>query len=1234
MNAFSQFSNAQLIAEIESLRAQLQAHSDESVQSIFNALSDALFVLDQTYHIIHLNTGAETMFGADRRVLTGKDFFMLLADAYQNRVLKQAFNELEKDRPTSYFEVKMRRFDQSVFSGEININKIHYLGNDALIVSVRDLSTIIEKDEKHNDHELILDGLINTSGSIVFAKDLEGRYTSVNQNWVEMTQVAESYAIGKTDHMLFTPQLAQQFVAEDKQVLDTGETVQNQFSVREGYNERNFLSIKFPIKSSTGEITGLFGITTEIIRRKVSEERLTRLTQCMLGFGSDRDKNINSLVALAGEEFGAACALYNKLENGMLCSIGQWNTPQGYQAVDRPEGHICYDLIRADEDDVLVLNNLDSSSYQQSDPNVAAYNLKSYIGVPVKCDETVVGSLCIVYLYNFRPTQADKDFFRLIGLAISNEERQNEDELKLKESEATYRNIFQNAQVGLFRNAISDGSIVACNDQLARMCGFDDTTEFVRTYKTSENYVDAAERDRMIGLIRQQGEVNHFEAKFYRKDKSIFWVSFSARIFPEQGWIEGVAVDITAQKEAQLALSLQKAHFKAILENSLDSIWSINTHYEIDFINEEFANAFRQTFGIQLERGSNILQALPENIRAQWKQRYDRVFQNERFAFLDEIKLGDQTVFVEVSMQPIVLEGVVTGASFYGRNITHKMMAEHQLSYQAGLRKLLAELSTQFINLPNEQIDRGIDESLAKIGAFVGADRAYVFAYDFEKKLGHYQFEWCREGIQGFIEIYPTLAFDGFDDYILFHQKGENVQFSDVTSLPEGPLRALLEAQSIKSLLTVPLMNANKCIGFLGFDAVRQNKTFNEVEMDLLVAFAQMIVNVKERQQKENELLSATEKAIMADQLKTAFLQNMSHEIRTPLNGILGFVDLLKDNQHTEEERMHFLGIVEKSGKRLLHTINDILELSKIEAGQERIKPGTVQVNEMLRYFHDFFLPVCIEKNIQLVNSQQLDNEHAVVIADKLKLEAILSNLLNNAVKFTTEGQIDFGCTYHHDQLHFYVSDTGLGIPADRKSAIFDRFVQADLKITRPHEGSGLGLAIVKAYVDMMEGSIHVESDPGKGTRIEIHLPYHKATVEKPLPSQAAADEAQQMDIHILIAEDDDVSHMLAEKILHRAGITTSRAKDGPETLQLLRNNKLPDLILLDLKMPGMSGYEVATHIKQLHPTLPIIALTAYALAGDRKKAIMAGCNDYITKPVNKTTLLTAIRHCLHSKEG
>lgn len=169
-------------------------------------------------------------------------------------------------------------------------------------------------------------------------------------------------------------------------------------------------------------------------------------------------------------------------------------------------------------------------------------------------------------------------------------------------------------------------------------------------------------------------------------------------------------------------------------------------------------------------------------------------------------------------------------------------------------------------------------------------------------------------------------------------------------------------------------------------------------------------------------------------------------------------------------------------------------------------------------------------KNIQLVNSQQLDNEHAVVIADKLKLEAILSNLLNNAVKFTTEGQIDFGCTYHHDQLHFYVSDTGLGIPADRKSAIFDRFVQADLKITRPHEGSGLGLAIVKAYVDMMEGSIHVESDPGKGTRIEIHLPYHKATVEKPLPSQAAADEAQQMDIHILIAEDDDVSHMLAEK--------------------------------------------------------------------------------------------------------
>ncbi|MDX9758790.1 MAG: ATP-binding protein [Bacteroidota bacterium] len=237
------------------------------------------------------------------------------------------------------------------------------------------------------------------------------------------------------------------------------------------------------------------------------------------------------------------------------------------------------------------------------------------------------------------------------------------------------------------------------------------------------------------------------------------------------------------------------------------------------------------------------------------------------------------------------------------------------------------------------------------------------------------------------------------------------------------------------------------------------------------------------------QLLAAKEKAEESDRLKTAFLMNMSHEIRTPMNGILGFISLLSEPDLGEENRKEYLDIVNLSGARLLSTINDIIEISRIEAGQIEVIREEVDVNEVLRQQISFFTPMAAAKGVALRRSKQDDDGEARILTDRYKLEASLGNLINNAIKFTQQGSVEIRHFMENGSIHFSVRDTGCGIPHDRREAIFERFVQVDMKMNRSHEGSGLGLPIVKAYLDVLGGGITVESEPGVGSTFHFWLP-------------------------------------------------------------------------------------------------------------------------------------------------
>lgn len=392
------------------------------------------------------------------------------------------------------------------------------------------------------------------------------------------------------------------------------------------------------------------------------------------------------------------------------------------------------------------------------------------------------------------------------------------------------------------------------------------------------------------------------------------------------------------------------------------------------------------------------------------------------------------------------------------------------------------------------------------------------------------------------------------------------------------------------------------------------------------------ITDITERKRAERNLLEEKEHAEESDRLKSAFLANMSHEIRTPMNGILGFADLLKEPDLAGDEQQKYIRIIEKSGKRMLNIINDIVDISKIEAGLMQIDIKETNINEQIEYTYTFFKPEAETNGVKLSFKNTLPSKEAAIKTDREKLYAILTNFVKNAIKYTREGSIEFGYNLKRNndraEIEFYVKDTGVGIKKDRQEAIFERFIQADIEDKQAHQGAGLGLSISKAYVEMLGGKIWVESQEGKGSTFYFTLPYNTEPTKEtnghqPVVSVNNNDVGK---LKILIAEDDEVSEMLLDETIKMFGKGIIKSRTGGEAVELCRANPDIDLILMDICMPDMGGYEATKQIREFNKEVIIIAQTAFGLTGDREKAIKAGCNDYIAKPINKLELHAMIQ--------
>ena len=390
-----------------------------------------------------------------------------------------------------------------------------------------------------------------------------------------------------------------------------------------------------------------------------------------------------------------------------------------------------------------------------------------------------------------------------------------------------------------------------------------------------------------------------------------------------------------------------------------------------------------------------------------------------------------------------------------------------------------------------------------------------------------------------------------------------------------------------------------------------------------------------ERKKLTQELVWAKEKAEESDRLKSAFLANISHEIRTPMNGILGFAELLKTPELTQDIQKRYIQIIEESGKRMLNIINDIVDISKIEAGQMIIHLEETNVNLLLKNLLVFFTPEAHSKGLKLTVSANLPDEKVTIQTDHNKLAQILTNLIKNAIKFTNSGSIEFGYnsnfaeTRHALSLQFFVKDTGVGIPADQTEMIFERFRQGSVSLTRAYEGAGLGLSISKAYVNMLGGQIRVKSEIGKGSEFSFTLPLNNAETTTTEATETQTNFSDQKPYCLLVAEDDENSMLYIRTLLESEHVTVLESTNGKMAVDQIRKHPEINLVLMDLKMPEMDGFEATRLIKQLRPKLPVIAQTAYSFTEEKEKAELAGCDDYISKPIRKHALIEKIQHFL-----
>lgn len=534
---------------------------------------------------------------------------------------------------------------------------------------------------------------------------------------------------------------------------------------------------------------------------------------------------------------------------------------------------------------------------------------------------------------------------------------------------------------------------------------------------------------------------------------------------------------------------------------------------------------------------------------------------------------------------------------------------------QSAVIQLQKKLSENPISKDEFIISNTVDKSVLKqteIEKNLILDSTSELFLFYNKNL---KIKWANNAVLNYLDI-KLKNIEGKHCYEAFFQKDSPCKDCPV-------LKTMNDKNVHNKIITTPDKKTWEVRGFPVLDNKKNILGLGEVFHDITV-----------QKTTEAELIKAKEKAEESDRLKSVFLANMSHEIRTPMNGIIGFTDMLNNDDLGPEEKKMYAEIIKDSTNQLLHIINDILDLSRIEAKQLKIERNYFDINKFLKeldYEFELIKTKLKKQNIQI--HFQNKNTELQIYTDETRLRQIISNLLNNALKFTDEGTIEYGYYIENNKdIVFYVKDTGIGISKSHQKMIFERFRQVDESDARVYSGTGLGLSIVKGLIKILNGKIWLESTPGEGSIFFVSIPYEP--LEKTLTKHEKIIKHYKFkNKTVLIVEDEELNIIFFKELLKETGLKCIYADTGNKAIEIVKNNPLIDIILMDIKLPDIDGYSVTKTVKRIRKNVPVIAQTAFAYAEDRTECLIAGCDEYIAKPIRQPDLFNILNKYLNNLE-
>ncbi len=723
--------------------------------------------------------------------------------------------------------------------------------------------------------------------------------------------------------------------------------------------------------------------------------------------------------------------------------------------------------------------------------------------------------------------------------------------------------------------------------------------------------------------------------------------TYKTPVFDENGeviGIAGISREITDNLQMEKTLHEREEQFRALLQNSSDAISIINRQGKIIFESSEknkisdfeihellhkpFVGMVHPDDVAQIKA---VIREALSNPGKQIKREYRSLHKNKRWIFVESI-------FSNQLHNPAI-KGIIVNS----RDISDRKMAElKERVYHDNLIFLSNSALELLTLLSKDEILRYIPQKLVSF-----LEKAIVLVSTFDESKNKMTIE-SYAGLDPFSEklemilgrpvlglTYPAsaLAVSVENAGTVITLKDEVIETSISDYVPEI-LNSVRDLLHLHKTYNIVLARDNKFLG--NITILTLNKSIIKFK-HIIETFVHQVSVALHRSQLEHELIMAKNRAEESDKLKTAFLANMSHEIRTPMNGILGFAEMLNDNTLSRTNRKKYLNIINSNGKVLINLIDDIIDFAKIESGQVNILQDDFSLNSLLDQVESTFLTRSLRRDkpkVKIISKKPFPDEKSFIRTDPIRLRQVLTNLVGNAIKFTHSGTVEFGYDLKDSKtLRFYVKDTGIGISEDKLQVIFERFMQADSSPSRKYGGSGLGLAISKGLVELLGGKMWAESQLNVGSTFYFTIPFVSANkrFQEPAGSKPAKVHHNWDGKVFLVAEDDKFSYKFLEGFLKQTRAEVLHASDGREAVEICRSNPNVDLVLMDIQMPEMNGLMATEAIKKFNPRLPVIAQTANAINEERIRCLEAGCDDFITKPVNIIELYDKISKWLNS---